>query len=107
MSAPTSWESFPLLLNTEHIALLLDISVDTVRKHCAKRSILFQPLRWKAPYRWSRDVVRASLENRMPAPTVGRASRRSVVTPAPRVVSRDEYRAARESLTRDLGGLPR
>jgi hypothetical protein len=100
MSAPTSWDVFPLILHVPEMAALLQCSADTIRKRCAKRKMHPPPHSSQRPYIWYREAVRATFEQRIPAPprTRGVIAR----THTPRTASASEVRSAREALTRDL-----
>lgn len=105
MSAPTSWDVFPLILHVPEMAALLKCSEDTIRKRCAKRKMVPPPHSSQKPYIWYRDAVRATFELRIPVAPAGRQPRRGPgTTHTPRTASAAEVRQAREALTRDLQG---
>lgn len=78
----TNWDQLPLVLDSNHLAELLGLDVQTVHRRCSpkvrntKRQMRPAPIEWQRPYRWYREHVRAQIESRAVGIPVGRKARR-------------------------------
>lgn len=70
----THWEQLPVVLQPEHMADLLDVSIPTIWKRCRAKTMWPAPNTWSRPYLWSRQRVEQEID-RPPSPVKARARR--------------------------------
>jgi len=59
----TDWAALPLVMHSPDMAALLGISVQTLRRRCAARTMYPAPLTWSRPYVWSRATVQQEIDS--------------------------------------------